>query len=126
MTTTLQTNDQKIAQAAHAAITGMGPIKSETCGHIKKTAARLRNAGLGITMTFCLKKDGEKDLKPIATAIASCIKALPGIEGIATAEQLRDRYLKADMREVRLLTTYASQALEWLGRWADTYKAAQD
>jgi CRISPR/Cas system CMR-associated protein Cmr5 small subunit len=124
----MQTLDQRIAKAAHHQILELRQanperqITSDACGHIKKTAARLRTAGLGITITFCLKNANKKDLAPIAEALAACLKELPGVDAIRTAEDLQQRYLDADMREVRLLTTYAEQALEWLGRWADSYK----
>lgn len=118
----IQTLDQQIAAASHAAydqLKNAVQVK-ELPGYIKKAATRLRVSGLGVTVAFCLK---DKDLKPIAGALASILAAvkLPQVKA-GDAEGLLKLYCSSSAAEVRRLQTYAEQALEWLAKWADTYK----
>jgi len=119
----VQTLDQQIAALTHAAYDQLKTTvqKDELPGYIKKTASRLRVSGLGVTVAFCLK---DNDLTPIAKTLATVLAALklPGIKP-GDADSLLTVYRTASAGEIRRLQTYAEQILEWLAKWADTYKA---
>jgi hypothetical protein len=117
----VQTLDQQIAAATHGAYDRLKTTvhKAELPGYIKKTATRLRVSGLGVTTAFCLK---DKDLSPIAKELATILAALKLPVKAGDAEDLLAKYRTASATEIRRLQTYAEQSLEWLSKWADTYK----
>ncbi len=116
----IQSLDQRIAAITHTQATtvlklGQG-AKKEVGGYIKKTASRLRVSGLGVTVTFCHK---DKDLKPVADALEECLKE---IGALSRDRDLLTEYRTTSAAKVRQLQTYSEQILEWLAKWADTYK----
>jgi CRISPR/Cas system CMR-associated protein Cmr5 small subunit len=123
----IQTLDQHIAKATHAQ--AIGPLKlgndseGKIGGHIKKTATRLRVSGLGVTLAVCLKKshENQQQLRPVAEALTRVLKDV-GATTVSTPEQLLEEYCKNSAAEIRRLQTYSEQILEWLAKWADTYK----
>ncbi|MDW8324682.1 MAG: type III-B CRISPR module-associated protein Cmr5 [Burkholderiales bacterium] len=117
-----QTLDQRIAHLTHEAyehLKSQVPGK-ELPGYIKKTATRLRVSGLGVTVAFCLK---DQQLASIAHHVATVLHRL-GLPHVREnhAESLLSAYRQASAIEVRRLQVYAEQVLEWLAKWADTYK----
>jgi CRISPR/Cas system CMR-associated protein Cmr5 small subunit len=118
----IQTLDQHIAKATHAQ--AIGPLKlgngaaKEVGGYIKKTATRLRVSGLGVTLVFCMK---DSDLKPIAQALATVLKEVKATTA-NDPEGLLKAYREQSAADIRRLQTYSEQILEWLAKWADTYK----
>jgi CRISPR/Cas system CMR-associated protein Cmr5 small subunit len=120
----IQTLDQQVAALAHGSFDRLKTTvkKTELPGYIKKTATRLRVSGLGVTVAFCLKD--KEDLAPIAKELATILAALklPKIK-TGDAESLLVAYTSSSAAEIRRLQTYAEHALEWLAKWADTYKA---
>ena len=116
----IQSLDQKIAAITHTQATtvlklGQG-AKKEVGGYIKKTASRLRVSGLGVTVTFCHK---DNDLKPVADVLETCLR---GLGALAPGTDVLTAYRTASAAKVRQLQTYSEQILEWLAKWADTYK----
>lgn len=124
----MQTLDQQLARLTHEAyhdrLKSRVPVK-ELPGYIKKTATRLRVSGLGVTVAFCLKDT--EHLAHIAHELATILAALKVPRIVAgNGSSLLDAYRQASAIEVRRLQVYAEQALEWLAKWADTYKHAHD
>ena len=120
----IQTLDQQVAALAHGSYDRLkiSVQKSELPGYIKKTATRLRVSGLGVTVAFCLKNT--EDLAPIANELATILAGLklPKIKA-DDAESLLVAYTSSSAAEIRRLQSYAEHALEWLAKWADSYKA---
>ena len=120
----IQTLDQQVAALAHGSYDRLKVKvqKAELPGYIKKTATRLRVSGLGVTMAFCLKDT--EDLAPIANELATILAGLklPKIKA-GDAESLLVAYTSSPAAEIRRLQSHAEHALEWLAKWADTYKA---
>ena len=121
----IQTLDQQVAALAHGSYDRLKVKvkvqKAELPGYIKKTATRLRVSGLGVTVAFCLKD--KEDLAPIANELATILAGLklPEIK-VGDAESLLVAYTSSSAAKIRRLQSHAEHALEWLAKWADTYK----
>ena len=122
----IQTLDQQVAALAHGSwikLKSTAKKQDEIPGYIKKSATRLRVSGLGVTVAFCLK-DKKDDLVLVANELATILHGLklPKVKA-DDAESLLLAYTSSSAGEIRHLQTYAEHALEWLAKWADTYKA---
>ena len=121
----MQTLDQLIAKATYAQfqiLCKQVPTK-ELKGYIKKTATRLRMAGMGTTIAFCQK---DENLKAVATALALSLRTLPGVSHINTADDLLKAYRERELAEIRHLSSLAETCMEWLSKWADADKTTAD
>lgn len=122
MKATMQTLDQRIARATHAAATREQFANKDFRNAIKKAATRVRVSGIGVTVAFAQgKKEQHLDVAKAWCRALSELKET-GIGDCATPEKLLEDYRKADFPKVRRLTELSKRILEWLAKWADAYK----